>query len=346
MQHVFISYVKEDSKQAVKLYKNLSEYGIEVWLDRNDIAPGTRWKKAIKQAILDGAFFLACFSDEYNKRDNTYMNEELTLAIDELRKKPTDKTWFIPVKLSECKIPDREISASETINDIQHLELYKDWDDGIKRIISVIKPKNRMREYPIVEVLSAVIDARDPMTAGHSAMVAKYVNGICEELHLDSDYCEMMRVAALLHDCGKLSVRDSILLKQGPLEPDEYEQIKGHVVKSESILELINFSGSYKQIPEIVGAHHEKINGSGYPRGLKGDEIPLGAQIIAVADFFEAITSKKHYRKPMYLETAFNLIKEKTDIFFKKEIVNALINYCNKSGKDISLDYSTPIKPK
>ena len=81
MQHVFISYIHENEEMVDKLCKALELHGIKVWLDRNDIKPGSRWKQAIREAIREGAFFIACFSKEYNKRDKTYMNEELTIAI-------------------------------------------------------------------------------------------------------------------------------------------------------------------------------------------------------------------------------------------------------------------------
>ena len=142
MQHVFISYVSENWTEVKKVYDVLKSHDLEVWIDRNDIKPGSRWKDAIRKAIRDGTFFIACFSKEYNKRNDTYMNEELTIAIEELRQRPTDRVWFIPVQLNKCKIPDRNIGAGETLHDLQHVKLYKDWDDGIQRIIEVIQSES------------------------------------------------------------------------------------------------------------------------------------------------------------------------------------------------------------
>ena len=124
------------------MHEELTSRGIKVWLDRNDIKPGAPWKDAIRDAIRDGTFFIACFSKEYNQRNKTYMNEELTIAIEELRQRPTDRIWFIPIKLNRCKIPDRNIGGGETLNDRQHVKLYKDWDDGIERIIEVIQSES------------------------------------------------------------------------------------------------------------------------------------------------------------------------------------------------------------
>jgi hypothetical protein len=139
MSHVFISYLHENSKEVQRLVDALREFDIEVWLDRERIKPGHRWQGAIRNAIREGAFFIACFSREYNERPRTYLNEELTLAIDELRQRPTDRAWFIPVLLSG-EVPDRDIGGGETLRNLQWVELSQDWEDGIRRIVSVIKP--------------------------------------------------------------------------------------------------------------------------------------------------------------------------------------------------------------
>ncbi|MCP4103924.1 MAG: toll/interleukin-1 receptor domain-containing protein [Desulfobacteraceae bacterium] len=140
MPNVFISYTCENIKEVTRLSDDLKAYNINVWLDREQLIPGCRWKDAIRKAISKGDFFIACFSAEYKIRPRTYMNEELTLAIEELRLRPTDRTWFIPVLLSECDIPDRNIGGGETLCSIQWVELYKNWYDGIRRILLVIQP--------------------------------------------------------------------------------------------------------------------------------------------------------------------------------------------------------------
>ena len=182
----------------------------------------------------------------------------------------------------------------------------------------------------ILRVLAATIDARDPLTAGHSEKVTEYAVGICEEMGLSSDYREMIRVAALLHDYGKIGVPDAILKKPGRLTTDEFEAVKTHARRTREILEQVNFEGVFEQVPEIAGAHHEKLDGSGYPLGLMNREIPLGAKIIAVADFFEAITSRRHYRNPMFIEKALVILREKSGIHFDEKVVSAFIAYYRK----------------
>ncbi len=193
--------------------------------------------------------------------------------------------------------------------------------------------KARIRQFDsMIRVLASSIDARDPLTAGHSEKVTEYTLGICDELGISKDYREMIRIAALLHDYGKIGVPDSILKKDGMLTKEEYEAVKSHAEKTREILEQVNFEGIFSQIPEIAGSHHEKINGTGYPKGLKGNEIPLGAKIIAVADYFEAITSKRHYRDPMPLDKALQILQEQSGRYFEKKVVDAFLNHFAKNS--------------
>ncbi len=150
-----------------------------------------------------------------------------------------------------------------------------------------------------VETLASTIDARDPLTAGHSRRIMLYAEEIARLAGLSPEKRRVLRRAALLHDVGKIGVRENVLTKESRLTPDEYEHIKSHVVITRTILGKIHFSGPNKEIPDIASTHHEKIDGSGYPEGLKGDEIPEGGRILAIADVFDAMTSHRHYRDRM-----------------------------------------------
>jgi putative nucleotidyltransferase with HDIG domain len=199
--------------------------------------------------------------------------------------------------------------------------------------IELIESKQRQFES-LLRVLAASIDARDPLTAGHSEKVTEYSLAICDELGMDQESKYLIRVAALLHDYGKIGVPDAILKKPDRLTSEEYEIVKTHAIKTKQILEQISFEGVLEQVPLIAASHHERIDGSGYPCGLKGKEIPWEAQIIAVADFFEAITAKRHYRDPMPLHVAFDLLFEKSGIHFDPKIVNALYSFYKKNYGD------------
>ena len=141
--HVFISYVNEDRKEVDRLCDDLTRQGVKVWLDRRDIEPGMRWRDAIREAIQQGDFFIACFSKAYSSRRmnqelNTHMNEELTLAIGLIRQRQRAQTWFIPVLLSG-EVPDWDIGAGENLRDFQWIDLRQDWDAGIQRIVDVVQ---------------------------------------------------------------------------------------------------------------------------------------------------------------------------------------------------------------
>jgi len=182
-----------------------------------------------------------------------------------------------------------------------------------------------------LQILASSIDARDPLTAGHSEKVTEYAVTICGLLNLGEDYTETVRLAALFHDYGKIGIPDSILKKEGPLSSDEYISIQSHAVKTREILEQMNFEGIYRDVPLIAGAHHEKMDGSGYPGRLKGDEIPLGSRIIAVADYFEALTAKRHYRDPMVIQKAISELQKASGHHLDKKIVEVFIPYIEET---------------
>ncbi len=184
----------------------------------------------------------------------------------------------------------------------------------------------RERQFrSILRTLAASIDARDSLTAGHSERVTEYAIAICEEMNMPAEFTEVIRVAAQLHDYGKIGIKDSILKKSGPLTGKQREEIKTHVVKTQDILSRINFSGTYQQVPFIAGSHHERLDGTGYPRGLRGEEIPLGARILAVADFFEAITAKRHYHEPLRFEEAVETLKREGGRHLDEAVIEALL---------------------
>ncbi len=192
---------------------------------------------------------------------------------------------------------------------------------------SALMAEERERQFrSILRTLAASIDARDNLTAGHSEKVTEYAMAICDEMALPQEHTEVIRVASLLHDYGKIGIKDSILKKSGPLTPKEREEIKTHVVKTQDILERVSFRGAFRQVPFIAGCHHERMDGSGYPKGLKGGEIPLGARIIAVADFFEAITARRHYHEPRPFSEAISMLREEAGHHLDSEVVAALLS--------------------
>lgn len=182
----------------------------------------------------------------------------------------------------------------------------------------------------LIHALALSIDARDELTAGHSARVAGYAAAIARYLDLPPREQRLTYYAALLHDYGKIGIRDAVLCKPSQLTPDEYENIKQHPLYTLKILSKINFGEELAAIPFVASSHHERPDGRGYPRGLTRDEIPIGARIIAVADFFDALTTERHYRKPMPLDEVMALIEAGRGSQFDGEVIDAFQRYCQE----------------
>ena len=145
-----------------------------------------------------------------------------------------------------------------------------------------------------IRALASALEVKDAYTRGHSDTVARWAVAIAQRLDMSPQEVEGIEMAAILHDIGKIGVREDILNKPGKLNDEEWEEVKKHPELSYKIISGINFPW---EIVPIIYAHHERYDGKGYPAGLKGEEIPLGARIIAVADVYEAMTSDRAYRK-------------------------------------------------
>ncbi len=174
-----------------------------------------------------------------------------------------------------------------------------------------------------INTLAASIDARDKITAGHSKRVTLYSIAIAEKLKIEGDELEALEHGALLHDIGKIGIKDSVLCKQGKLTDEEYRHIQEHARITFDILNKMYFEEKFKDVPEIAASHHEKYNGTGYFRQLKGDNICLGGKILAVSDVFDAITSKRHYRDRMPFINVLNILKKDSGIHFDPKVVDS-----------------------
>jgi len=190
--------------------------------------------------------------------------------------------------------------------------------------------QSQQRQFEsFVRAFSAALDARDPTTAIHSINVANYAMGIAGELGLDQKEIEWLRIAGLLHDVGKIGVAEHVLTKPGRLSDDEYEVMKTHAAYSRKILAEIEFTDDLKGMDVVAAAHHERLDGSGYPDGLTAERIPLRARILAVADVFDALTQHRHYRTGMSAAEALAIIDQQTPHQLDPDCVAALKRFLN-----------------
>ena len=184
----------------------------------------------------------------------------------------------------------------------------------------------------VVSSLANAVETKDPYTRGHSERVSKYAAVIARGMNLPESEIEGLRIAGILHDIGKIGVPEGILLKFAPLTDAELEVIKDHPVVSAKIVEGVEFPWD---IISVILHHHERYDGGGYPNGLKGEDIPLGARIMAVADTYEALLADRPYRRGLPKEKALEIIREAAGTQLDPEIVSVFLELVEKGALDL-----------
>jgi len=180
-----------------------------------------------------------------------------------------------------------------------------------------------------IQVVARTVEARDPYTAGHQLRVSQLSRVIGQEMGLDSDQTEGLRLGALIHDIGKIQVPSDLLSKPTVLSNHEFELIKDHAKYGYDILKDIEFPWP---VADIAYQHHERLDGSGYPQGLKGNAICLEARIIAVADVVEAMSSHRPYRPGLGIDVALDEIEAHKGTYFQSDVVDACLKLFRKKG--------------
>jgi putative nucleotidyltransferase with HDIG domain len=203
-----------------------------------------------------------------------------------------------------------------------------DIEEYIERLKEAAE-ENRELFIGSIRMLAAAIDEKDPYTRGHSGRVAKYSTLIGQELGLSTEEMDKLRIAALLHDVGKIGVEDRVLKKPGSLTPEEFGLMKQHTVKGANIMRPVS---QLKEMLPGIELHHEHMDGRGYPYGLQGQQIPMMARIIGVADTLDAMTTNRPYQTAMELDYAMNRIRALTGSKFDAVVVTALESAVN-AGK-------------
>jgi HD-GYP domain-containing protein (c-di-GMP phosphodiesterase class II) len=195
---------------------------------------------------------------------------------------------------------------------------------AINRAATAVTHSNQQLDQAaldFVETMAQALDARDPCTAGHSQRVSDYATAIAVTMDRPPAEIETIRQGARLHDIGKLGISDTVLRKPGRLTPEEFDMIKLHPQIGRKILERMS---AFERYLPLVELHHEDFDGTGYPYGLKGCQVPLAVRIIRVADVFDALTTDRSYRQAMPLDRAFELIESRAGEKFDPDVVRAL----------------------
>ena len=184
--------------------------------------------------------------------------------------------------------------------------------------------------YQLVEVLVRTMESRDPYLVNHQKLVSGLARRLAQELKLSAQEVEGIRIAGQLHDIGKIALPSELLSKLDKLHFEEFELIKTHVRRGNEILEGIEFPWP---IQTMIGQHHERLDGSGYPDGLRGDEICLGARILAVADLVNAVTRTRPYRVAMGIETMLSIFEEDRGVCYDADVIVALNNLIDRKDE-------------
>ncbi len=207
--------------------------------------------------------------------------------------------------------------------------------DSIDSLVQGIEPEARMLSVDddlldnIAEAFSQVVDAKSPFTAGHSERVALYTDVLASKLGIDASRRRWLKRGALLHDLGKLGVSNSILDKDGALTDEEWREVRLHPVYTEEILSRIL---PFKDLAIVAGAHHERLDGKGYPKGMVAAELTLETRIITVCDVFDAITADRPYRGPIPVPQALEIMGRMTGTALDTNCYHALLECVHEMG--------------
>jgi putative nucleotidyltransferase with HDIG domain len=247
-------------------------------------------------------------------------------GVDERTEFITRNIICVPVKVKE-----KVIGVLEAINkkgkekfNRRDLPLFVSLADQVAIALDNARLYQELEEmfFQTAESLADAIEKRDPYTGGHTQRVTSYSLAIARHLQLEPSEKRCLKIAAVLHDIGKIGIEDHILRKPEPLNPEEYHTIKSHASMGAEILQHIRL---LRDIIPGVKYHHEQMNGSGYPDGLKGEEMPVIAKIVAVADTYDAMTTDRPYRRALTKETAIGELKRCSGIQFDRDVVGAFV---------------------
>ncbi len=301
-----------------------------------------------------GSFYYSVGIEEFNA--SSFNNEEILNAFNNntiIRQIPISVNWvlgktsstvpekhrinemlLVPINTKNKKIGLLQLGSPTAFKDTT-IRLISSIANNIAMAMENAFLYDTSKKYFIktIDALIAAVEAKDNYTEGHSQRVSKYAVSISKRLGLTKEQTEDVKIAGILHDIGKIGISDSILLKPDKLTRDEYEVIKQHPLISNKILYPVGFS---ERTLKAIAFHHERYDAKGYPYGLSGNETTIEAQIIAVADAYDAMTSSRSYRNAMNSQAAISELIANKYTQFNPSIVDALVEILDKEGNIIN----------
>jgi putative two-component system response regulator len=282
------------------------------------------WKKDEGLKAIPFVFYTAAYTDP---KDEEFA---LSLGAERFILKPIEPVAFVEILKGLIRqheegalVAPREPVEEELIFIEGHRErLIKKLEDKMAELEEANRALRRLF-VETIRALAAAIDAKDPYTRGHSEQVTRYAMAIARRMGFSEQQLEQIRLGGLLHDVGKIGVSDTVLNKPGKLTAEEYEAMKAHPLIGCQIIADIEL---LRDVVLLVRSHHERFDGQGYPSGQKGEDIPRGARIIAVADAFDAMTSDRSYRPAMAMEKVISILEEGAGAQWDAAIVKQLLD--------------------
>lgn len=227
-----------------------------------------------------------------------------------------------PVQVQEVRARIEKALAERSLG-LEVRRLRESYHQDLERQVSELSRKNQSMFLAQVQMAVTMLEAKDPYTRGHSGRVARYAAATGEKLALAPALIEQLRLGGELHDIGKIGTRDAVLNKPGPLTDAEFAEVRRHTVEGEAMLSMLR--ADHPEVLHIVRWHHERLDGTGFPDGLHGDQIPLAARIVSVVDAFDAMTTTRAYRDHQAIDTSLQELRRCAGMQFDPAVVEGFL---------------------